>query len=679
MEVAEVMLTMVDDGRYYSENDWLNIGKALYTASGGAKEGLISWIEHTQAICLDYPAYYMTEEDDSVFNTSYNLYFGFEDKIITLKTLAWYARIDSPELYSDWHDEWCGTSMQKALSYDPVDIAGAIQHVFWLDLVFYPDKNGHWFEFIDQRWIEIEQNIRLIEIISDSFVKKSEYWIDRITDRIKDSKNNIFKNFGIEIMSKILNLIEKLKQNDTVFINKIIEQLRIKFSNGRFFELLDTNSNIIGFPNGVLETSNKSIQFRSSKPEDYLFLFSPIIYSEFKATDSLVIECGNWLKQVFPEKLFYYFLLFSSSCLKRNNNDKIINIFIGKKNSCLNLIIKLYETIFGASCLKIESEFNNRKNKSITSQNLQNLQPKQPTIQQLDLSDLLAAEPTNKYKSIVKNVSQNTQILAPENLPQINFPRPQIRSPTKPLSQNDLPQLPQNILPTYNQPTINQPPINQPTINQPSINQPTIYLTINQSSTINSTIINSNMNNSIMINSNMNNSTMNNSGMNKSSTINSNMDNSVINNSISKTNNGGMSDEKMAKIEDMSREKNTHIVFIDHVGNDDPIHKIRIMKLANTHSGKLILLCDKMPKIVGINDAFKSNIRFIPFISQWVDDPPTDPTEQVKQNTFKYDPKFEERIPYLAPVFLWLMKQFYVQSIDGINEPPIVSETIKKY
>ena len=59
----------------------------------------------------------------SLSDTCRGLYHSFSGSTITLNTLAWYARGDSPDRYASWHKEWCMSSMEQALSMHHTDVA----------------------------------------------------------------------------------------------------------------------------------------------------------------------------------------------------------------------------------------------------------------------------------------------------------------------------------------------------------------------------------------------------------------------------------------------------------------------------------------------------------------------------------------------------------------------------
>jgi len=90
---------------------------------------------------------------------------------------------------------------------------------------------------------------------------------------------------------------------------------------------------------------------------------------------------------------------------------------------------------------------------------------------------------------------------------------------------------------------------------------------------------------------------------------------------------------------------------------------------------KLILMCNLVPNVEGLDKAVKNRLLVMPFVSTWSDHPPATEAEQVATHTFQKDPFFEKRIPKLAPAMAWLMVEYFtIYSREGLAPPAIVTE-----
>lgn len=369
MELAERMIPMINPQRFLREAFWLDIGKALYVSDEGGDNGLLSWTRHTEraltgvANLPDFVRAAMppgvtkhTQEQLSatVAELCRNFYYTFANSSITKGTLAWYAREDSPDRYANWHRDWCMSSFELALSGLHTDVAIALHRVYWLDFVYCPVGKGKWFQFRNHRWYEVNQGIELRKAISRDFMKRFEATRMVLSRQIHDSTDDAFKSNGEITMKKLTTLIGKLKT--VAFKSCIMTEACEHFSNDRFISLLDTNAELTGVTNGILEVSNQHILFRHAKPEDYISMCTNIPYhTTYSWQHPLVVECMKWFGQVFTDKpLLHHFLKFAASCLKGRNSDKIFPIFTGEGDNSKSMIVKLFEATFNSYCIKFD-------------------------------------------------------------------------------------------------------------------------------------------------------------------------------------------------------------------------------------------------------------------------------------------------------------------------------------
>ena len=353
MELAERMIQMINPQRFLREAFWMDIGKALYISDEGGDNGLLSWIRHTQRSLTgvtNVPDYMRVA--DTLEDTCRNLYYTFANSPITVRTLAWYAREDSPDRYANWHRDWCMSSMEQSLSGYHTDVAIALHRVYWLDFVYCPVGKGKWFQFKNHRWFEVNQGIGLRRAISRDFMKRFEAVRMVLSRQIHDSGDDTFKTNGETTMKRLTQLIGRLKT--VAFKSCIMTEACEHFVDDRFMSLLDTNADLTGVTNGILEVSNHHVLFRHAKPEDYISMCTNIPYhTNYTWQHPLVQECMKWFGQVFTDRaLLHHFLKFAASCLKGRNSDKIFPIWTGDGDNSKSMIVKLFEAAFGPYCIK---------------------------------------------------------------------------------------------------------------------------------------------------------------------------------------------------------------------------------------------------------------------------------------------------------------------------------------
>lgn len=322
IKLAETMLQLIDPQRSCTEVYWTTIGKALHNTHQGHESGLKTWIRHTESSINDSPVPNFMQVEGSIGETCTKLYQAFVDNTITIKTLAWYARKDSPTEYNEWHINWCMPSMQQSFSGSAEDIANAVSDEYWLDFVMKPKRN-QWFQFKKHRWYQSDGCVGLKKLISSKF---------------RD-------NYDDENIRRKLRMVS--------FKNRVIAEAQERFGNERIS--LDTNSKLIGVSNGVLEIIGDNIHFRHGIPEDYLSKSTNIPYRyDYSWNHPAVQECMEWLNQIFANdlSLLNKFMKFAASCLNREKNDKQVAIFTGDDSKLV--MIKLFETIFGTDCVRFD-------------------------------------------------------------------------------------------------------------------------------------------------------------------------------------------------------------------------------------------------------------------------------------------------------------------------------------
>jgi len=94
----------------------------------------------------------------------------------------------------------------------------------------------------------------------------------------------------------------------------------------------------------------------------------------------------------------------------------------------------------------------------------------------------------------------------------------------------------------------------------------------------------------------------------------------------------------------------------------------------------LVLMCNTIPIIPQCDKAIKNRVRCIPYLSEWVENPPKNPDEQYKERKFLMDPFFESQLPELAPAMMYyLIKMYGLYRREALKDPEIVKKTTEAY
>ncbi len=347
LDLAQKFLEMLSPHRFNRESFWLDVGKALYYIDKGKKDGLNLWIKYTTLNTPIIPDFL----ENNVEKTCLQHYDTFSASYLTVKTLAFFARIDNKKSYDQWHKDWCIKGMESALTGLDNDIASALYRVFWLEYTF-DVENYKWYEFSIYGWKYNKDGHHLLKAISSTFLNRFEKTLAQLTGLVADDKVSNKQKSDVTVR-QLNSLIAKLKSGPCK--KRIMKEAEGFFENEHLSFYLDKNADLTGVKNGILEVLKDQIIFRSAKPEDYISMCANVPFiTDYTWEHPLVVECLKYLKNVFPiDDLLEHFLKFGSSFFIGRNCDKIFAIFSGRGNNSKSMLVKLIGFAFGSYAVKL--------------------------------------------------------------------------------------------------------------------------------------------------------------------------------------------------------------------------------------------------------------------------------------------------------------------------------------
>ncbi len=338
-EIAERLLSMLSRERIESDHFWMDVGRSLYSVFGGMDRGLELWIQFTQ------------KSDNHTPEECKELYLSFYDTHLTLKTLGWYAREDSPDEYERWHREWYTPALEKATSGLDSDVAEALYRVCWLEFACSSLAKNSLYHFKNHVWRKLDSGHTLRCFMSNEFINIFEKYRTNASIMVQESADQRTKESAEILVKKISLLINKLKKRTNK--NNILSESLEKFYVEEFDKKLDSNPDLMGMVNGVLEACDQEAVMRPGKPEDYVSKTTGLIWRyDLHWKHPLVVRLMDWLTKVFPKKdLLDYFGKMAASCIKGKNSDKLFPIMTGNGDNSKSMIKKVFECAFGAYCI----------------------------------------------------------------------------------------------------------------------------------------------------------------------------------------------------------------------------------------------------------------------------------------------------------------------------------------
>ena len=333
IDKANKFISMLDTGRSNDYHEWIRIGLALHSID---TQLIHTWIDFSKKS----KKFKNVRECEDIWKT---IKTNSSGNILTIRSLAYWAKIDNPKAYDAYIKEEFKNMMNKSLSGEPFYLAKSFYAKFSDRFVCSSIKNNLWWEFKNHRWYRIDSGYSLLLLFSQDFVKEYELEIIEITKAsIQDN------NFEKEELNKKREKIQKIISNlmKTPFKNSLLTECKNIFYDSKFEEKLDSNIYLLGFENGVYDLE-QSI-FRDGKPDDYITLSTKHHYSKWDISDPYNKQIFTFFKQVLPNDIIRkYFLNVLCTCLSGQTKEEKLYIMTGSGSNGKTLTIDLMINALG--------------------------------------------------------------------------------------------------------------------------------------------------------------------------------------------------------------------------------------------------------------------------------------------------------------------------------------------
>jgi len=337
-------LTMILDERYYEPfESWMRVGWSL---KGTSK--------------LLYPTWLLFSAKSDKFSWDSNdCYRLWREQMnpkggLTIGSLRYWAKdcdmVSYNAITKETVDHYIMASVRSA---DPTeyDIARVVHAVFRDQYKCSNIRNKLWYEYRDGRWYEIDSGTTLRQALSQKVAKLYRKKISRHLNQLEvmDENEDADKSKKIRmIIDRLAKIGLKLKK--TAWKQNIMRECCECFFDKNFVNMLDTNTELLCFKNGVLDIASK--EFRDSRPTDYLSLCTNTDYVEFDpdCTEHLEIraEIDKFMSQLFPNKnLNRYMWEHLASTLRGDNRNQTFNIYTGCGRNGKSKLVELMGFVLG--------------------------------------------------------------------------------------------------------------------------------------------------------------------------------------------------------------------------------------------------------------------------------------------------------------------------------------------
>jgi hypothetical protein len=348
------LLPMLSEERANERCYWLDVGRVLYNVFNGSEEGLAEYINFSSRATKH------VEDRDKTDCT--DVYYGFEGSFLSAKTIAFYARADSPDAYNSWHRAWCEQSMSDTLGCVTLKIAMAVYRNFWLE--HYHLAGNKWYYFNNHRLILTNDAVNLRTDITRKFIPLYEKKLAEISAKVYSDYqgDESKKREAMTAINLITTLIKKLGGTQ---LTPVVNMCKDLFNPSQdpiriddISSIMDSAPGKMGLKNGVIECDDEDAFVRPGKPEDFISKTTGRPYRyDYSMDHKDVKEMLHWLRQLFPDQeLFMYFIKDAASMLYGSNAEKLLRIWYGDTDAGKSALEKAYEQALGQYCVSLPVE-----------------------------------------------------------------------------------------------------------------------------------------------------------------------------------------------------------------------------------------------------------------------------------------------------------------------------------
>ena len=299
---------------------------------------------------------------------------------LTVKSLIYWAIIDNKEKFKKLSDKDILSTIELDVynrenrvldgTLYQFQFAYYIYHLFKQKFIFDIDGSdkGSWYEFVLEKdahdkgeifkWRTEHRPDSLILYMSNKLPQIISKVVLKAEERIKNNPDDV--DINKYVLSRTKNL-KKSAQNlyKTDFKNGVIREAECFFRARGFVKKLDSDQNIIGVGNGVLELSEspKLIRYYHNFP---ISRYTETDYEPYNPNNPHTIKLLKVLLDLFPKDemdAFHYIMYYLAICLDGKPKDSIILIITGCGANGKSFFAELIKTVMGQYGAKMAMSF----------------------------------------------------------------------------------------------------------------------------------------------------------------------------------------------------------------------------------------------------------------------------------------------------------------------------------
>lgn len=335
--------TQILPEKYYSPGSHLLNRQVAFALKHTDDRLFLSWVMlRSKAEDFDYtsiPSLY--KEWKTYFNRKNN------ECVLTKKSILYWAKNDAFEEYQKIKMETVDYYVEITLSTPTdFDFATVLYQMFKDRYVCSSIIGGQWYVFKNHKW-ELDRGNTLRLAISREMYALYNNKINDCVEKALASSEIEERDLHKKRVEMLTNISSKLKKTSDK--NNIMKEAMELFYDGSFIRKLDSNKNLLGFDNGVIDFKSKT--FRNGEPDDYISKSTNISYiPDYKneCYKQIIEEIYEFMNQLFPiQSLNMYMWEHLASCLIGVNRNQTFNIYKGVGSNGKSMLTDLMTQTLG--------------------------------------------------------------------------------------------------------------------------------------------------------------------------------------------------------------------------------------------------------------------------------------------------------------------------------------------
>jgi P4 family phage/plasmid primase-like protien len=332
IDYVRKLVEILGDHRADDYQEWIELGWCLHNINLDLLE---DWIKFSKRSPKFTPGYCESQWDK------------MKEDGLGMGSLVRWAREDDPDKYLEIKSSDIRVLLEEACNTGGAhySVAKVLYAMYKYQFVCLSRKFKTWIEFRGNKWYRSEEGYGLLCQISTQLYNQFndlsfEYSRKAGTLRDNDPMKTAF-DARKEGLGKIAtNLLQN--HYKTSLMKEVYELFYVE----GFEELLDTNTQLIGFDNGVYDLDN--MEFREGRPEDCITLGTGHDYAPYDPLDPMVRKVERIVGQILmKEDIREYVLKMLASSLSGQIRQQRFHVYTGSGSNGKSQLVDMFMQGFG--------------------------------------------------------------------------------------------------------------------------------------------------------------------------------------------------------------------------------------------------------------------------------------------------------------------------------------------